>query len=210
MRTASPVRSAPSGVSWDVATAIVLAVGVTGQFTQHTDPTFPLRYYTVDSALLAVVAITAGAAGVRTPASRALRLTALVAVVLSGVVFAGGIAPVRGGGSWFAPHDDLWVRAATVALHGIAPVLVVAACASPQRGHPRLRRRTGIIAVLAWPAAYGVGLALAVGAGLGPVPYEFLDPHRVGAGGLFVVSAALGAASVAIGIGLTALERRRG
>lgn len=181
------------------------AVGVLCQFAQGTDPTFPLLYFTVCSAVLTVVVL--GLAAVR-PEAIVLdrwRGAVTVAVVLSGLIFATVLAPVNNGGPWFAPHDDVWIRTANVLLHGVGPVLAVADFFL----HP-FRTRAGpwrlALGWCLWPAAWAlVALPLDL-TGLAETPYLFLQVRNAGdvpvvlgaVVGLFAVVSGLGAALVAV------------
>lgn len=175
-----------------VATAAVLVAGVVCQFVQRTDPVFPLWYFTVDSAILAAVASawTLGDADGR--AITSLRGLSTVAVVLSGAVYATVIAPMSATGTWFQPWDDLWVRAAIVLMHAVAPVLAVAQFLTRRapKGNPSTVAGTWCL----WPVLY-VTLMLAIaGATSARIPYAFLDPAQMGG-----VLPALGSAA-AVGI----------
>lgn len=197
----------PGGVAATVRLAAIaaFAVGVLCQFVQGTDPTFPLLYFTVCSAVLAVVVL--GLAALR-PEAMVLdrwRGAVTVAVVLSGLIFATVLAPVNNGGPWFAPHDDGWIRTANVLLHGVGPVLAVADFFL----HP-FRTRTGTwrlaLTWCLWPAAWAlVALPLDL-TGLAETPYLFLQVREVGdvpavlgaVVGLFTLVTGLGAALVAV------------
>lgn len=187
-----------------VGAVLTLVVGVVAQFIQATDPTFPLLYFTVCSALFA--AITLVVAQIR-PSSTALdsaRGAAAVAVVLSGLIFATVLAPVNNGGPWFAPHDDMWVRTATLLMHGIAPVLVVTDVLLHPLRTSSSTWRTAVVWCL-WPAAWAlVALPLDV-TGVAATPYVFLRIRDAGdvlpvlgaIVGLFGIVALLGAALIA-------------
>ncbi|GEL95962.1 Pr6Pr family membrane protein [Cellulomonas composti] len=185
------------------AAVVALLVGVLCQFVQDTDPTFPLLYFTVCSAILAAATLLAAQARPSSVALDDVRGATTVAVVLSGLIFATVLAPVNNGGPWFAPHDDTWVRAATLLLHGIGPVLVVADFLL----HP-LRTRSGTLRTASlwclWPVAWAlVALPLDV-TGAAQTPYEFLRIRDAGdvlpvlgaIVGLFVIVVALGAALI--------------
>ncbi|MBS1696701.1 MAG: Pr6Pr family membrane protein [Actinobacteria bacterium] len=153
-------------------------VGVACQFVQHTDPRFPLAYFTVDSAVLAgVIALLALLVGQFRGAWQ-LRLAAAVGVCVSAVVFAAVIAPATQTGTWFQPHDDWFMRTANLLLHGTAPVLVVADYVA--RAEATSVRRSVSWAYV-WPLTYLAGL-LAVAAVFGgdTIPYPFLRPSVVG------------------------------
>lgn len=180
------------------------AVAVTCQFLQHTDPRFPLWYFTVDSAILAGVA---AAADLTVPGARwlpVLRHTAAVGVVVSAVVFATVIAPATPSGSWFQGHDDDLVRVATVLFHAVAPVMVCAGYLLRRNG---IRGRAAVGYAFVWPTLYLIGLCTMVGVrGAGVIPYPFLAPGQMGwrtvglaAGALTVLIAVTGAALGALG-----------
>lgn len=191
-------------------TALTLAAGVTCQFVQRTDPTPPLLYFTVDSALLALVALLAPR---RRPAAGAgrgvwahrVRAAAVVGVLLSALVYVLVIVPGSPSGSWFAPHDDVWVRVATVLLHGVAPVLVLVeflAGTSPGAG-----TLSEAALLVWWPAAYLAVVATLAWSGAAAVPYVFLRPSEFGAGATAAVVAVLCATVVALGAALSAVHR---
>lgn len=195
-----------------VATVVVLVAAVVCQLVQRTDPTFALAYFTVCSALLlaVVLVVCEGRPGV--VALELTRGAATVGVLVSALVYATVIAPASETGGWFAPHDDVPVRIATVLLHGVGPFLAVAdfllhplgagAVRSPG-DRSVLRLRTAGLWLL-WPASYLVGMVVVQVAGLGQVPYPFLQVDTAGD-----LPPALGAALVLlvamVGIGLTLL-----
>jgi len=155
------------------AAVATLIVGVVCQFVQTTDTTFPLLYFTVCSAVLlaGALVVTLVRPGVRY--LDAVRGAATAGVVLSGLIFATVLAPVNNGGAWFAPHDDIWVRAANVLLHGVGPALaIVDLSLNPLAAAPRpWRTATGWCL---WPLAW-VAVALPLDlTGTAEVPYEFL------------------------------------
>lgn len=188
-----------------IALLINQLIAVTCQFLQHTDPRFPLWYFTVDSAILAGVV---AAIDVVVPHARwiaALRHTAAVGVVVSAVIFATVIAPATPTGTWFQPHDDSLVRTATVLLHGVAPLLVVACCLLQPKP---IHGRAAVGWAFAWPVTYLVGLCLMVGLhGPAVIPYPFLAPGQVGWGTVALATAALVALIAATGAALGALGR---
>lgn len=153
-------------------------VGMVCQFNQGTDPRFPLLYFSVDSAVLAVVAAVLTLKGCDSVWSRRLRLAAAVGVLMSAVVFAAVIAPATPTGTWFQPHDDIPVRTATLLIHGVAPVLVTVDYLL--RPTP-LPPRASTLWAYAWPLAYLAGLGALAGV-LGPevVPYLFMRPSLTG------------------------------
>lgn len=153
-------------------------VGVVCQFVQSTDPRFPLLYFSVDSAVLAAVAAALTLVGRDGQWYRPIRLTAVVGVLLSAIVFAAVIAPATPTGTWFQPHDDMPVRTATLLIHGVAPILVtIEYLVRPAPLSPRASTLWGY----AWPLAYLAGVGLLAGI-LGPemVPYPFLRPSLTG------------------------------
>ena len=193
-----------------LAAVAAFAWGVLCQFVQGTDPTFPLLYFTVCSAVLAVVVLGLAALRPETVVLDWWRGAVTVAVVLSGLIFATVLAPVNNGGPWFAPHDDVWIRTANVLLHGVGPVLAVADFFL----HP-LRTRAGTwrlaLSWCLWPATWAlVALPLDV-AGVAETPYLFLQVRDAGD-----VPAVLGAVIAlfvlvsALGSGLMAVRRRGG
>ena len=181
-------------------------IGVILQFMQHTDPRFPLWYFTVDSAIFAGIA---AAADLVSPQARwvgVLRHTAAAGVVVSAVIFAAVIAPASPSGTWFQGHDDLRVRVATVLFHAVAPVLVIGCYLLRPTG---IRGRAAAGYALLWPLAYLLGLCVMVGVrGPGIIPYPFLAPGQMGWG---IVGLAAGLLTVLIagtGAGLGAMNRR--
>jgi hypothetical protein len=149
-------------------------VGVVCQFVQGTDPRFPLLYFSVDSAILA------GGAAALTLCGRdgrwcwLIRLAAVVGVAMSAIIFVAVIVPATQTGTWFQPHDDLPVRTATLLIHGVAPVLVVAEYVLWPN---RLSVRESVLWSYSWPLAYLAGIAALVAAvGTDAMPYPFLRP----------------------------------
>jgi hypothetical protein len=188
-------------------TAVLLtnqAVAVVCQFLQHTDPRFPLWYFTVDSAILAGAAATADLATPRARWVRLLRHTAAVGVVVSAVIFAAVIAPATDSGTWIQLQDDTLVRVSTVLFHAVAPVLVVACYLLRPTG---LRGRAAVGRAFVWPVMYLAGLCALVGlCGQAVIPYPFLAPAQMGwcvvglaAGALTVLIAVVGVALGAVG-----------
>lgn len=202
------LKRRPTVSTGQLATAVLLinqVCAVICQFIQHTDPRFPLWYFTVDSAILAGLAAAADLVAPRARWIRVLRHTAAVGVVLSAVIFAAVIAPASPSGTWFQGHDDLPVRVATVLFHAVAPVLVLGCCLLRPTG---LRGRVAVAWAFAWPVAYVVALCTMVAVrGSDVIPYPFLAPGLVGWGivGLAVVT--LTALIAAIGGGLGAMNR---
>lgn len=164
-----------------VSAAIVInqAVGVSCQFLQHTDRTFPLLYFTIDSAIFA-----GGVASVALIRPRCLELPQLrtasaVGVLLSSLIFTAVIAPASSTGTWVQPYDDYWVRTATVLLHGVAPVLVITDLVVNCAGRATTAASVIVWSYL-WPMAYLVCLVALVSTGVATIPYPFLDPAQLG------------------------------
>ncbi|OBJ98306.1 hypothetical protein A5746_13000 [Mycolicibacterium conceptionense] len=153
-------------------------VGLVCQFVQRTDPRFPLWYFTVDSAVLAVGVSLATLLVPRARWLPALRHTVAVGVVVSAVIFIGVIAPATETGTWFQPHDDTAVRIATVLFHGTAPVLVIV----DYLLHPmRMTFREAAMRAFVWPFTYLAGLcALVAVFGQRMIPYSFPSPEAMG------------------------------
>ncbi|GAQ59884.1 Pr6Pr family membrane protein [Streptomyces scabiei] len=160
--------------------ALTLTAGVVCQFLQRTDATPPLMYFTVDSAVLAATVRTwrpaRGPGGGVWP--ERIRDAATVGVVLSALVYCTVIAPSSPSGTWFGAHDDVWARAATVLLHAVAPVWVVAEFLTrPYTPAPTLRQA---VLLTCWPALYLVVVGGLAGAGAATMPYDFLRPSQLG------------------------------
>ncbi|CAM5562473.1 hypothetical protein [Streptomyces avidinii] len=199
------------GATWLAAlAATLLTTGVICQFLQHTDPTPPLLYFTVDSAVLAAAVqirrlVHGPGSG---PWGERLRGSAVVGVVLSSLVHLTVIAPSSPSGGWFGPHDDLWARTATLLLHGAAPVPVVAEfLVSPCRLTPA-RHEPALLAW--WPAAYLAVVGTLAWSDAATMPYLFLSPSRFGTGPVIATIAALSATVLALAAALTAARRRLG
>lgn len=162
-----------------VGTLICLLAGVLCQFLQTTDRRPPLSYFTVDSALLAACTLSASLAFPSWRRIEHIRGTAVVAVVISGIVFASIIAPGTNGGSWFAPHDDPFARAATLLMHGVSPILI----SLDYVAHPihSLRPSADAFRWLIWPLGYFAMVGPLATFGVLNFPYEFLNPDIVGA-----------------------------
>ncbi|EHB48693.1 hypothetical protein MycrhDRAFT_5534 [Mycolicibacterium rhodesiae JS60] len=187
-----------SGVT--AAVLVTETVAVTCQFVQHTDPRFPLLYFTVDSAVLA--AVTAAITLTR-PQFRylpALRVTSAVAVVVSALIFATVIAPATPTGTWIQPHDDNWVATATILMHGVAPLLV--SIALPSLPLP-MYLRYGYL----WPVVYLAALVVVATLGSVPMPYPFLAPSQIGCPGAIASAVALAAIIAAVSCALYGLNR---
>ncbi|WP_371572168.1 hypothetical protein [Streptomyces sp. NBC_01314] len=161
--------------------AAALTAGVVCQVVQRTDPTPPLLYFTVDSAVLA--AAVQARRLVRGPAGgvwgERIRGAAVVGVVLSSLVYFTVIAPSSPSGTWFGAHDDAWARTATVLLHAVAPVAVVAEfLASPCT---LATSRHEAFLLTCWPAAYLAVVGSLAWSGTATMPYLFLRPSQFGA-----------------------------
>ena len=155
----------------ETAAAVVFLTGVVAQFAQHTDPTFPLLYFTVDSALLYGLLALVHAlvpAGRVARAARSLVSALTPAVVFSGLVYATVIAPALNGGAWFAPGDDAVCRLAQMLLHGVGPALALVLTWADPAPPPPGRRAAWW---LAWPLGY-----LVVVTATDVSPYAFLPP----------------------------------
>jgi hypothetical protein len=180
---------------------IVLAIGVTCQFIQRTDPRFAPVYYTVDSAILATAVLLALQSPWTAMAAR-IHNAAVAGVVFSALIYATVIAPTSSSGEWFAPHDDPWARAATVLLHGIAPLLVVADyLGAPSPSASTLK---AAISSLWWPIAYLTVISLLAWGGVIQMPYRFLSPSA--SGPALVACAIAGLAAISAGLA-AALEK---
>jgi hypothetical protein len=106
------------------------------------------------------------------------------------------IAPTSPSGGWFAPHDDPWVRAATVLLHGIAPLLVVADYLGAQP--PSSSTLKAAISSLWWPISYLTVMSLLAWGGLVQMPYRFLSSSA--SCPALVVCAIAGLAAISAGL----------
>jgi hypothetical protein len=200
---------APIARAAKLSAAVILtnqAVALTCQFVQHTDSTFPLLYFTVDSALLA--ALTAGMTLMgprRWILLNDFRVASTVGVLLSALIFAAVIAPATPTGTWIQPHDDGWVRTATILMHGVAPVLVtIDLLLRPLHGGLRRYLASG----LGWPVLYLAALSLLTAVGWAHIPYPFLQPSRAGWTSAFGAALVLIAAVVAITAALYFAQRR--
>ena len=154
--------------------ALTLGVGVVAQFIQHTDPTPPLAYFTVWSAILGALTLAVSTRrGRELPV--AVRGAATVGCVVSGVIFAAVIAPATETGTWFQPWDDFWVRTANLLMHGLGPVLIAADfIATPTRANRPWRQAA---MWCTWPLAYIVTIFVTQAVDGSKVPYPFLNPQ---------------------------------
>lgn len=209
MRNRESERAQAMTLPVRLVTAVLLVnqvCAVLCQFLQHTDPRFPLWYFTVDSAILAGLGAAADLAVPRARWVPALRHTAAVGVVVSAVIFAAVIAPASPSGTWFQGHDDLAVRVATVLFHAMAPLLVIACYLLRPTG---LRGRAAARQAFPWPLAYAVGLCIMVAIrGPGVIPYPFLAPGQVGWGIVGLAVGVLVGLVAATGAALGALNPR--
>lgn len=190
-----------------LASGILLTetIGLICQFVQATDPRFPLVYFTVDSAVLAAVG---GAVALMVPRCSwltALRINTAVGVIASAIVFGAVIAPASVAGTWIQPHDDYWVRTATILMHGAAPVLVAVdfLLAAP-RGRPARQFLRGCV----WPLAYLVVLSGLAALHLVAMPYPFLDAGHSGWATVITAIAALSALVSGVSAALLGMSRR--
>jgi len=187
-----------------IAAAVVLVSGVACQFLQKTDPTFPLLYFTVDSALLLAAALVGAELRPQSLVTEEIRGATTVGVVLSGLIFTAVIAPATETGTWFQPHDDPWVRAAILLMHGIGPVLAV----TDFMLHPlRAAGRSWRVALrwCVWPLVYLVVVLPLDLAGIAEIPYPFLRIRGLPTLGAF---AALLLIAGTLSVGLVGLHRR--
>lgn len=181
----NPTLTTPTIVR--VATVGTLALAVLCQFLQHTDPTFPLLYFTVDSAVLLVFVLALSLARPGSSTVDVVRGAATVGVVVSGLIFATVIAPNSATGTWFAPWDDMFVRTATVLMHGIGPFLAVADFLT--HDYPAASTGPTVAWWCTWPMAYILAIISLAAVGVGHVPYTFLSPQT--GGGVLGVAGAM-------------------
>lgn len=175
-----PVISVCTCFSALLSASIVAAqVGaVIFQFVQATDSRFPLLYFSVDSAAFAGVVALLALLGWQDGWFVRARLTSGVGVLVSAIVFATVIVPASETGTWFQPHDDLWARAATVLMHGVAPALVTLDFLIRNSAHSI---RSALLWSYLWPLIYsGVLIVLALIFGSNVIPYPFLLPASMG------------------------------
>ncbi|WP_313535436.1 Pr6Pr family membrane protein [Arsenicicoccus bolidensis] len=186
-----------------VLVMVVELVGIVCQFAQHTDSTPPLTYFTVDCAVLAVIAAAATLIRPEHRLTRWLRGTATTGVIVSGLIYALVIAPATPTGSWIQPWDDTLVRISTIVLHGVAPVLMLCFyLADPVavRGKELLVHAASW---LAWPAAYLIVISGGAALGAWTIPYPFLRPSESGWGP--VLGAVVGMAVILFTVGVALL-----
>ncbi|WP_006246341.1 Pr6Pr family membrane protein [Mycolicibacterium tusciae] len=193
-----------------VSIVVIQVVAVICQFTQGTDPRFPLLYFTVDSAVLSAVVALFSLLGWQGERVMRARLTAVVGVLVSAMVFAAVIVPATETGTWFQPHDDLPVRTATVLMHAVAPILVTLDYVLRRNMHSI---RIAVLWAYSWPLAYIGGLnVLALILGSDMIPYPFLQPAAVGwptvAGAVAVLAVLVGLLGAILGVIDHAVARR--
>lgn len=153
---------------------LACATGILLQAVQRVDPTPFLLYFTVHSALLGAVAITALSLGRAVSNWEPVRDAACAGLLLSGLVYLTVILPHVG----LDPGDGLLVWAANGLLHLVAPALMFAEfLGSDRRREPDLR---AVAPWLVFPAAYAVVLALLALTGAAEPPYDFFRPAEVG------------------------------
>lgn len=190
-----------------VTTAVTLASAVTCQFLQHTDPTFPLLYFTIDSAVLLACALAISLAHPSSPTLDVVRGAATIGVVISSLIFATVIAPNSATGTWFNPRDDVFVRTATVLMHGVGPLLAVSDFLT--HDYPETSTRKMLASWCAWPLAYIIAIMSLAAVGIGHVPYTFLQPQT--GGGILGVVGAMGALTAIVAFlsyGLVRVHRK--
>lgn len=208
MTGVAPPVAGPTAAAWlRGSAAVTLTVGVISQFTQQTDPTPPLLYFTVDSALLAMTVLVWRL--IRGPESGTwgdrIRGSAVVGVMLSSLVYATVIAPSGPSGTWFGADDDAWARTATILLHGGAPVLMTAEfLLSPCELTVSLREATFLAG---WPAAYLTVVGTLSWSGAATMPYPFLRPSQFGTAGVTAAIATLYTITITLGAALLAAHR---
>jgi hypothetical protein len=170
----------PHRASIALSAAIVLnqTIALICQFAQHTDRTFPLLYFTVDSAVFAGAVASVALASPCCSQLPSLRAGSAVAVLLSALIFATVIAPASVSGTWIQPYDDYWVRTATFLFHLVAPVLVAIDFVVHDIGRARFAKL--LAQAYIWPFVYLAGLSGLRLLGAVDVPYPFLDPTQVG------------------------------
>jgi hypothetical protein len=176
------------------------------QFVQATDPRFPLVYFTVGSAVLAAVSATVAMAFPRCSMLSSLRVNAAGGVILSAIVFAVVIAPASPTGTWIQPHDDYWVRAATILMHGLAPLLVTLDVVLRP---PANTLAWQVIRSFTWPLTYLALIAVLAASKVVAVPYPFLDPRWRGWDIVILAIAAFSALVVVVAATLYGLTRLR-
>lgn len=171
------VQSRPQALL-SFAILVSQAIAVICQFIQHTDRTFPLAYFTVDSAVFAAIVAVVALVSPQCAKLPSLRSASAVAVLLSALIFATLIAPASNSGTWIQPYDDYWVRTATILFHFVGPVLVAVDFVVHDVGDVRILR--SLSEAYIWPLAYLTGLySLSILFAI-QVPYPFLDPGQLG------------------------------
>ncbi|MDO3166663.1 hypothetical protein P5V90_06795 [Mycobacteroides abscessus subsp. abscessus] len=153
-------------------------IGVVCQFIQRTDPTFPLLYFTIDSAIFAGYVAILTLVRSESAYLPSLRIASAGGVLLSSLIFATVIAPASQTGTWIQPHDDYWVRTATILLHGIAPILITIEFVLARED--RIPYMRALPRGYFWPLTYLIVLVLLISTGTATMPYPFLNPERLG------------------------------
>jgi hypothetical protein len=190
-----------------VLAVVTTAIGVVAQFLQRTDPLFPLWYFTVDSAVLAIAALVWSP--VRGKGSGwvldRLRGASAVGVVLSALLYITVIAPGTPSGTWFNEHDDTWSRVATLALHGATPVIVVVEFLRLPYGRPT--NAVEAVMLLWWPSVYLITMGSLAAAGVAVIPYPFLRPSVFGFVGVAISVLVLAGVAFLIALVLLRIHR---
>jgi hypothetical protein len=193
-----------------IAIVVNQTAAVVCQFGQHTDPRFPLLYFTVDSGVFAGAVALIALVCPGLSSLPGLRAASAVGVLLSAVIFATVIAPASGTGTWIQPYDDYWVRTATILFHAVAPVLVTIDFAI--HGVPRRRIARTVAWCFVWPLAYIIVVGGLAAWGVVGMPYPFLDPSKTGWGtvmgtvvGLSALVLLFASALLALSVGIRAI-----
>ena len=167
--------------------------GLALQFVRPDDPTPPLRYFTIWSAL--GVAVSEPLAGLRKPPwMGALSRVFRTGAVASGAVYVLALAPINGWG-----NSDLTIGA-NVVLHAALPAAVI--LCTKMNASPR-RTITQEVSTLAFPLSYFAATEIAQLTTDYRSPYVFL---QLGQGGVVIASA--GAGFVLLWLGIIALFRK--
>lgn len=151
---------------------LVAVLGVTLQFLQSGDPRFPLLYFTVDSVVLFAAVAPLCWRGPTIP-RMALLESSVAGMLLSALVFWGGIVPVNGMGA-----PNLTLILANIVLHSLAPIGGLRVLLQlPYNAGARGRSRLALWG--AYPVLYTVVTFTLVARGVEPA-YAFLSVNRVG------------------------------
>ncbi|MBU6280278.1 MAG: hypothetical protein KGN78_13635 [Actinomycetales bacterium] len=181
---------------------MVVAIGVGAQFLQRSDPTPPLLYYTVLSALglSAVLLLELRTRGRGTDWLRGLMLTGLV---FSAIVYALVLLPFSRDPVFSPRNHDHVAQVATVALHAVAPTIGVLDLV---RRPIAVRRRVAVAAGwLVWPAVYfSLIVGLAEFENL-RAPYTFMDPSAAPSWNFGLANLCLALVSFGVGCAVAAL-----